>query len=194
MRGPKPLPIVLTARQQAVLEQITRRQTNPQHLVRRAQIILTAATSLNNDQVARALGVDRGTVRIWRGRWLDAADQLHASEAADATDQALTASVQTVLADAPRSGAPDTFTAEQAVQIVALACSRPQDANRPTTYWIAREVADEAVQRGIVATISPRTVERFLKSGPTPAAPQPLLAEHTRTGSGGVCGAERHDL
>lgn len=165
MRGPKPTPIVLTARQQAVLEQITRRHTNPQHLVRRAHIILTAATTLNNDQVAHALGVDRGTVRIWRGRWLAATDHLGACEAADATDQALTACVQTLLADAPRSGAPDTFTAEQLVQIVDLACSRPQDCDRPTNYWIAREVADEAIKRGIVATISPRTVGRFLKSG-----------------------------
>lgn len=165
MRGPKPPPIVLTARQQTVLEQIIRRQTNPQHLVRRAHIILTAATTLNNDQVAQTLGLDRGTVRSWRGRWLAAADHLDASEAADSTDHALTACVQTVLADTPRPGTPDTFTAEQLVQIVELACSRPQDANRPTNYWIAREIADEAIKRGIVTTISPRTVERFLKSG-----------------------------
>jgi putative transposase len=194
MRGPKPTPIILTPRQQAVLEQITRRQTNPQHLVRRARIILTATTTVNNDQVARELDVDRGTVRSWRGRWLVATDQLRASEATDSTDQALTACIQTVLADAPRSGAPDTFTAEQVVQIVALACSRPQDAQRPTNYWIAREIADEAVSRGIVPTISPRTVERFLKSSPAPAASQPLLAEHAGTRPGGVCGAMRHDL
>jgi putative transposase len=194
MRGPKPTPIVLTVRQHAVLEQITRRQTNPQHLVRRARIILTAATTVNNDQVARELDVDRGTVRSWRGRWLDATDQLRASEATDPTDQALTACIQSVLADAPRPGAPDIFTAEQVVQIVALACSRPQDAQRPTNYWLAREVADEAVSRGMVLTISPRTVARFLKSSPVAAAAQPLLAEHARTGSGGVCGAVRHDL
>jgi transposase len=165
MRGPKPLPIVLTERQQAVLEQITRRQTSPQHMVRRAQIILIAATTVTNEQVAGTLGLDRGTVRIWRGRWLDATEQIQASEAVDTTNQALTACVQTVLADAPRPGAPDTFTAEQLVQIVDLACSRPQDANRPTNSWIAREIADEAIKRGIVTSISPRTVERFLKSG-----------------------------
>jgi putative transposase len=194
MRGPKPTPIVLTARQQAVLEQITRRQTHPQHLVRRAQMILTAATTVTNDQVARALGVDRGTVRIWRGRWLEAHDHLLATEAAEATNQALTTAIQTVLADAPRPGAPDTFTAEQLVQIVDLACSRPQDANRPTNYWIAREIADEAIKRGIVTTISPRTVERFLKSGRSPATSQPLLAEYAGKGSAGVCRTERSDL
>src|SRR5215475_5964834 len=165
MRGPKPTPIVLTSRQQIVLEQITRRQTCPQYLLRRAQIILVAATTLNNDQVAQTLNLDRGTVRSWRGRWLAAAEQLQATEAADITNQALTACIQTVLADAPRPGAPDTFSAEQIVQIVDLACSRPQDAQRPTNYWIAREIADEAIKRQIVVSISPRSVERFLKSG-----------------------------
>lgn len=194
MRGPKPTPIVLTECQRATLERIARRQTNPQHLVRRAHIILAASTALNNDQVARDLAIDRGTVRIWRQRWLQAADRLHASEVSDPTDQQLHACILTVLADAPRPGAPDTFTAEQIVQIVALACSRPQDSARPTSYWIAREVADEAVKRGIVPSISARTVERFLKSGRSEAASFSLLAEHAPTRPSAVCRAEQHDL
>ena len=177
MRGPKPTPIVLTERQRAILERIVRRQTSPQHLVRRARLILTAATARNNDQVARDLTIDRGTVRIWRGRWVDAAERLHASEATDPTDQQLHACILSVLADAPRSGAPDTFTAEQIVQIVDLACTRPEDSARPTNYWLAREIADEAVKRGIVPTISARTVERFLKSDRSAAASLSLLAE-----------------
>jgi putative transposase len=167
----------LTQRQRACLERITRRQTNPQHLVRRAHIILAAATALNNDQIARDLAIDRGTVRVWRGRFLDAAERLHASEASDPTDQQLHACILSVLADAPRPGTPDTFSAEQIVQIVDLACSRPVDSARPTNYWLAREIAHEAVKRGIVPSISARTVERFLKSGRVAAASQPLLAE-----------------
>src|SRR5207249_7744336 len=100
--------------------------------VRRARIILTAATTVNNDQVARELDLDRSTVRTWRGRWLAARDHLQLSETTDPTDQALTACIQGVLADAPRPGAPDTFTAEHVVQLVALACSQPQAAQRPT--------------------------------------------------------------
>ena len=194
MRGPKPTPIVLTERQRATLERIARRQTNPQHLVRRVRLILAASTALNNDQVARDLNIDRGTVRIWRQRWLEATDRLLASEASDPTDQQLHACILSVLADAPRPGAPDTFSAEQIVQIVALACSRPVDSARPTSHWIAREIADEAVKRGIVPAISARTVERFLKSGRSQAASQPLLAEYAGTRPSAVRGAERHDL
>ena len=43
MRGPQADPIVLTARQQSLLERLARRQTSPQRLVRRVQIVLAAA-------------------------------------------------------------------------------------------------------------------------------------------------------
>lgn len=181
MRGPQPTPILLTDRQRAILERLTRRQTSPQKLVRRAHLILQAAAGHNNDQVARSLHLDRGTVRIWRARWLSAAPRLDAAEAAGDLDPVLTDLVAELLADAPRPGAPDTFTAEQVVQIVALACEVPPDAERPPSHWTPRELAAEAVTRGIVTTISPRTVGRFLKSGRAETASEPLLA-HSQTG------------
>jgi hypothetical protein len=55
-----------------------------------------------------------------------------------------------------------TFTFEQFMQIMALACEKPEAAERPVSSWTPRELADEAVKRGIVTKISPRTVERFL--------------------------------
>jgi hypothetical protein len=44
-------------------------------------------------------------------------------------------------------------------------------------HWTPRELAEEAVQRGIVAHISPRSVGRFLTAGRPPAPPEPVLAE-----------------
>ena len=41
--GPQLVPLDLAERQKATLEQITRRQTAPQNLVRRANIILSVA-------------------------------------------------------------------------------------------------------------------------------------------------------
>jgi len=178
MRGPKPTTLALSSRQQAILEHLTRRQTSPQALVRRAQIILTAASGANNSQIADRFDLHRETVRIWRTRWLHEAPRLAASEAAGADDQILTRLLQELLADAPRPGAPDTFTAEQVVAIVALACTPPPDAQRPTTHWTPRELADEAVKRKLVTAITPRTVGRFLKASATQTAPEPLLAEY----------------
>jgi transposase len=68
-----------------------------------------------------------------------------------------------ILTDLQRPGAPDKFTAEQVTQILALACEDPSLSERPIKSWTNRELADEAKLRGIVKTISRRTVGRFLK-------------------------------
>ena len=175
MSGPAALPIMVTPPQQVALERIVRRHTSSQALVRRAQIILAAASGDQNDVLARRLGCTRKTVRIWRARWAAAEAQLALVEAN--ADELLT-QIEAVLADAPRPGTPDTFTAEQIVQIVALACTPPASVGRPVEAWTPRELADEAVKQGIVASISPRTVERFVKSGRSQAAPKSLLAQH----------------
>jgi putative transposase len=58
-----------------------------------------------------------------------------------------------------------TFTAEQVCQIMALACQKPEDLDLPFTTWTPSELARTAVKQGIVASISPASVGRFLKSG-----------------------------
>jgi len=113
-------------------------------------------------------------VRKWRRRWADAEAQLAAVEQHPRDLRVL---VATILADAPRSGAPGSFTAEQIVQIVNLACTPPPQVGRPIDAWTPRELAHEVVKQGIVATISARSVGRFLKRGRSPAASQSLLAE-----------------
>ena len=163
MSGPAPLPIVVTPRQQAILERIVRRRTSPQRQVWRAQVLLAAAAvpQDKNDQIAQRLHLARETVRRWRQRWAQAQPALAAIEAARSDDGELTDLVHTLLADEPRSGAPGDFTPEQIVQIVALACTEPTAADRPVSHWTPRELADEAVRRGIVTSISPRSGRRF---------------------------------
>jgi putative transposase len=174
MPGPYPQAITLSPPQQAVLERLLRQSSCPQALVRRAKIVLAAAAGQRNEPIAGLLSCSPVTVRLWRTRWAAAFPILAAAEA---HPHDLAVSIATVLADAPRSGAPDTFSAEQIVQILNLACTPPPDANRPVQAWTARELADEAVSRQIVTTISPRSVGRFLKSGPTQATSLTLLVE-----------------
>ena len=106
-------------------------------------------------------------------RWLEATPQF---EAAQDDSQHLRRLVEATLDDAPRSGAPLTFSAEAVAQIIALACEAPADSGRPVTHWTNEELADEAIKRGIVAKISPRSVGRFLKRSPDQAAPVTVLA------------------
>lgn len=177
MPGPRPQPIVLTEAQREMLVHLTRRTSSTQRLVRRARIVLAAAEGHNNEEIARMLAINRETVRLWRRVWSDAAEQLLAAGEEEASEKALRECVEGVLADAPRSGAPATFTPEQVVRIVALACEDPRDCGRPITRWAAAELADEAIERGIVESISPRSVGRFLGRGGSEAASDTLLAK-----------------
>jgi putative transposase len=181
MRGPTPPAVPLSARLRGAVEHLARRQTSPQRLVRRLEIVLAAADGGNNEQIARHLGLDRSTVRTWRSRWLTATPRLEAAAADGTDDRVLAQLVADALDDAPRPGAPVTFSAEQVVQIVALACEPPPASDRPTSHWTPQELAEEAVTRGIVTTISPRSVERFLGSGRPQTPSEPLLA-HAQAG------------
>ena len=169
--------VQLTARQRACLEQIARRQTSPQRLVRRAKILLARETETNQCHVTRQMRLNRGTVHTWRRRWLALAPKLEQIEADGGHDKVLTTMIVEALTDHLRSGTPATFTAEQMVQMVAVACEDPADSGRPISHWTPREVADEVRKRGIVETISTRSVGRFLQSGRLTAASGGVLAQ-----------------
>ena len=173
--------VTLSARQRRVLEQLARAAGTPQALALRARIVLAAAEGASNRGLAQQLAVVRNTAQKWRDRWVAAAEALAAAEVegGDGDDRALLAVVRGVLADAPRPGGPATFTPEQLCQLMAVACEPPGDSGRPISQWTPRELADEAVRRGIVPSISARSVGQFLVSGGgrAPAAPQPVLVD-----------------
>jgi transposase len=162
MRGPKPPEIKLTPILKKVLEKIARCYTNPYWLVLRAKIVLYAAAGANNAEIARRLDTTSDTAGKWRGRWIEAEPRLSAAEAEGLDEKELAALVEATLSDAPRPGTPDTFTPEQLVQVVAMACEDPRQSDREMTDWTHRELAEEVIQRKIVATISSRHVGRVL--------------------------------
>src|SRR5215210_6145763 len=182
MRGPKPPPIMLTPTQRETLQRLERRQRSSQQLVRRVRIVLEAASGASNTRIAGLLGIDRGQVRTWRKRWLECVPRLIAAEEEDdgrSTNGVLiTEVVEEVLADEPRPGTPPTFGPEQVVRIVALACEDPrEESGRPITHWSTAELADEAIERGIVQSISARSVGRFLGRGGSETPQDALLAK-----------------
>ena len=150
MPGPTPPPVDLPPAAQEGLDALVRRHTAPQQVATRARIVLLAAEGLNNSQIARHLGLDVDTVRLWRQRWL-------AFQGVDLADL----SVEERLTDAPRPGRPAEITAEQVCQIVALAGEAPSVSGRPISQWSQREIADEIIRRGILPTISPRHAGRL---------------------------------
>lgn len=184
-RGPRPSAITLAAEEQQALETLVRRPSTPQQLALRARIVLAAADGLNNTQIARQFCVNAEMPRRWRARWL----------ATSPADPDTPLDVADRLADAERPGSPARFTAEQFCQLVALACEVPEGSDRPISHWSRREIADEAIRRGIFETISPRHVGRFLKGCGAPASPQPLLADAAAHGAArGAAGEDRNAL
>jgi transposase len=115
-------------------------------------MVVQAADGVGVRASARELGVWPKTVRYWRKRWREATDRQSVAER---------------LADAQRSGAPATFTAEQICALVAMTCEKPSQSERPISQWSQREIADEAMRRGLIPSISQRSVGRFLKKKQT---------------------------
>jgi putative transposase len=109
------------------------------------------------------------TARQWRARWRQYRDVPLAER-----------SVAARLADAPKPGAPARLTPEQVCQLIALACELPATTGRPISQWTGRELADEAVRRGVTDRLSPRHAARLLKRGRPAAAPRAVLAHAGR--------------
>src|SRR6266436_3114446 len=178
MPSPQAKPLHASSLQQELLQRMVQRATSAQRLVKRAQIILEGLKGTSHSSIAQHLPIDYETVRRWRDRWHAAQSRLQAIEETGKR-KLLKQAIEVLLTDEQRPGAPATFTFEQFMQITALACEKPEAADRPVSSWTPRELADEAVKRGIVTQISPRTVERFLKGERSAAASQAVLAHPT---------------
>jgi transposase len=129
------------------LQTLVQKHSAKQSTVLRAKIILLADDGLQHQEIAKKLSIRNNTVSIWVARWLDLTDRA-------AEDR---------LQDAPRPGAPDKFTPEQVCQIIALACEKPEDHGRPVTHWTHWELAEVAIEKDIVDSISASHLGALLK-------------------------------
>lgn len=148
----KALPIQLSPAHARELKSLARAHSTPQKLAERARIVLSAATGLGVGETATQLGIWRKTASHWRRRWREAEAK---------------ASVAARLSDAPRSGAPATFTPEVICRIIALSCESPATLDVPISHWSHSELARQSIKRGIVERISHGSIGRFLKKQPT---------------------------
>jgi transposase len=144
--------VVLSEKEVEGLTQITKRHKSEQQKVIRARIVLFAAQGYSNRKIARELGINIDTARMWRDRWV-------ALQGIDLE----TLEIEDRLEDVPRPGKPSSITEEQRCRIAALACESPLKAGRPISQWTEREIADEIEAQGIVEKISPRHAARLLK-------------------------------
>src|SRR4051794_22812713 len=142
MATKSPYRVVLTDEDRRVLTKRARSQRRPHRDVQRAAIVLAAAEETTNAEIARRLDICCDTVRKWRARFC--AEGLAG------------------LADRPRPGRRRTFPTTAEAEVKALACELPAESDVPLARWSYTELAAEAVTRGVVQTISPSTVGRWL--------------------------------
>lgn len=144
------------------LEKLSNQPTIANGTVMRASIILLAFKKMSNIDISKIVGLDRRQVGLWRRRWRDSCEALLSIQFQESHAR-LVRSIIAVLSDAPRCGSPGKFTAEQLVQIIAVACEPPSQSDRPVTSWTGAELADEACKRGIVDSISTSQVNYYLR-------------------------------
>src|SRR3954463_3613022 len=154
--------ITITERQQEILQTLARSVTAASRLRQRASIIVLAFDGLLNEDIAPRVGLTRRQVGRWRRRWADAWDRLIDIECRE-SGAVMRRAIEAALTDEPRPGAPAKFTPEQVTQILAVSCEPPERSGRPITHWTVQELTDEVIQRGLVESISPSQVYRYLR-------------------------------
>jgi len=155
--------IVLSEKQDEILQSMIRSRTLSQRLAQRASVILRAFVGESNEDIAAQVKLGRKPVGLWRRRWKESFEALVSIECREPRAK-LRRAIEEVLNDAPRSGAFGKSTAEQITLITAIACEPPELSGRPVAEWTHAELADEAVKRGIVSSISASQVGRYLRA------------------------------
>lgn len=158
-----------------VLKKLKGLGSTPQKVVLRCKIILTHRKRKHVALVSQDLNCHYQTVYKWVRRWENEIPGI--LEKWPHPDFNPEKAILAFLKDAPRSGAPATFTPEQITRIIALGCCPPEEFHRPITHWTMSELADEVIKQEIVETVSETTLRRFFKSGRFKAAQKPLLAK-----------------
>ncbi len=126
------------ARQQ--LQQLVHSGTRPVRVVRRALVLLKSDEGFTDEEIVEHIGCSERMVRGVRKR-------------------CCTLGLERALYDAPRSGAPATFTPRQRQQVIALACSEPPEGR---VRWTLELLCQCAAEQGIVASVSKSEVALWL--------------------------------
>ncbi len=146
----------------AQIQSILSSTTLSSAVVERARCVWLAGQKLKFNEISRRVSLSPKTVSRWVHRFAESIEALGHIEKAGVT-AAFRRAVIDCFRDAPRSGAPKTFSPDEVASFISIACEDPEDSDRPVTSWTAKEISDEAVLRKVVGSISVSTVQRFLR-------------------------------
>jgi transposase len=128
-------PVELSSEQRTVLVRLARQRTLPARVVERAQIVLRAAEGLENQHIARLMGLTPEKVARWRKRFLEGG-------------------IAALEKDAPRPGRTRTITDRWVKKVLDMTL---QQKPAHATHWSTRTMA-------VAAGISEASVRRIWRA------------------------------
>lgn len=153
---------ILTEIQRRVLDHWLQCPTLPHRLITRCQILVVLDDGKPKHQIAREQNRDIKTIRKWNKRWQVLNRELSPLETTSIKHKDYCKRIMEALSDATRCGHPIVFSAEQVVQLIALACEVRDGSDESNSHWTRSELAREMTQQGTVDKISRTSVGRFL--------------------------------
>ena len=120
--------VIVTEKQQAILQTFAKSRSASVSLAQRSRIILLAFDGYNNEEIEALVGLQHDAVGRWRRRWRDNWERLIDIECSEER-HVLEAEIRKLLADRKRSGRPPRITAEQQAVIFKTACEDPKKTN-----------------------------------------------------------------
>lgn len=132
----------LSVEDRAQLETLLSGGIQPVRTVRRALVLLQLGAGKSSPQIAASVGVVVNTVCEVRKRYEQGG-------------------LERALYDKARPGAQPLLSPKQRQEVIAMVCSTPPAGK---ARWSVRLIAQEAVQRGVVARVGRETVRVLLQS------------------------------
>lgn len=150
----------LSAKLKELLLCISKSRTREKRLIQRADIVLLAEQKMTNRKISDQVGLHVNQVGKWRRRFLENQERLNAISIEKPHE--LESELLSVLGDAPRSGAPTKFTADQHALIVMVACQNPSDHGIEASNWSLPKLKKTIIDNGVVTSISEASINRIL--------------------------------
>lgn len=133
--------VELTEEERTQLRAIGKKGKVVSRRLRRAQLLLLAADSYTDTEIAATLHMGVSTVERIRKRFVEGG-------------------IEWALTERPRPGGTPKLQGKDEAFLIATACSAPPSGR---TRWTLQLLADRLVEVGVVETISDETIRRTLK-------------------------------
>jgi transposase len=136
--------VTLTAKERKALEGFVGHGKKSARAITRARTLLLLDEGKEEHEVAKLLGVSRGTLYNIRKKY----------------QQKGHAPLLDLLQEAPRSGRPITLDSRVEAKVTMIACSTPPTGR---SRWTLQLIADKLVELAVTESISHESVRRVLK-------------------------------